>query len=344
MRTAARTVRAVLAATPLLAASACSLNHVQNALEPAGPQSAHIARLWWLALGIAVVVYALTMGALLVATTRRGRPPAVPNVEPEPAAERRGRRWVAAAVGVTVAVLFAFLFADLVTSRALAAVERPREMLTVRVTGMQWWWRVEYRDTVSARTVTTANEIHVPVGRPVLLELESGDVIHSLWIPTLHGKRDLVPGQRNRLYVQADRPGVYRGECAEFCGHQHAKMALVVVAEPEDRFRAWYAAQHAEAGPPADSLQAAGRRVFESRACAMCHSIRGTPAAGRVAPDLTHLASRRTLAAGTLPNTRGHLAGWIIDPQSLKPGTRMPSNEMRPDELRALLAYLESLR
>ncbi|GLC23915.1 cytochrome c oxidase subunit II [Roseisolibacter agri] len=317
---------------------------MQGALDAAGPQAAHIARLWWIALGVSAVVYALTMAALFVAVTHRKRAPAVPTIEPAPDAERRGRRWVGAAVGATIVVLFAFLFADLVTTRALAAIERPREMLTVRVTGMQWWWRVEYRDTVSARTVTTANEIHVPVGRPVLLELESGDVIHSIWIPTLHGKRDLVPGQRNVLTVQADRPGIYRGECAEFCGHQHAKMALVVVAEPEAQFRAWYAAQHAEARPPADSLQLAGQQVFMSKACAVCHQIRGTPAGGRVAPDLTHLASRRSLAAGTLPNTRGHLAGWIIDPQSLKPGTRMPANEMRPDELRALLAYLESLR
>jgi cytochrome c oxidase subunit II len=338
-----RGARALVVA-PLLGVAACSLNRTQSALDPAGPQAGHIARLWWIALGISVVVYALTMAALAVAVMHRGRRPALPNVEPAPDDERRGRRWVAVAVGATIVILFAFLLTDLVTTRALGAIERPREMLTVRVTGMQWWWRVQYRDTVSARSVTTANEIHIPVGRPVLVELESGDVIHSLWVPNLHGKRDLVPGQRNRLYLQADRPGVYRGECAEFCGHQHAKMALVVVAEPEDRFRAWYAAQHAEARAPADSLQTAGQQVFMSKACAVCHQIRGTPAGGHVAPDLTHLASRRTLGAGTLPNTRGHLAGWIIDPQSLKPGTRMPSNEMRPDELRALLAYLESLR
>ena len=342
---AARRLGALTAATlGALSAGGCSLNRTQSALDPSGPQAAHLDRLWWLAFWIALGVYALTMLAVAVAALHRGRRPAIPVVELDAAEERGSRRWVGAAVGATIVLLLIFLVADLLTSRALIALERPKQMLTIRVTGMQWWWRVEYRDTVPSRTVLTANEIHIPVGRPVAIELETQDVIHSFWVPNLHGKRDMVPGLRNRLYLQADSAGVYRGECAEFCGYQHAKMAFQVIAEPEAQFRAWYAAQHAESAPPTDSLQARGLQVFLSKPCAVCHQIRGTPAGGRVAPDLTHLASRRTLAAGTLPNTRGHLAGWIIDPQSLKPGTRMPSNEMRPDELKALLAYLESLR
>jgi cytochrome c oxidase subunit 2 len=332
------------AVLPAVLATGCSLNRSQSALDPAGPQAAHIDTLWRVGLWISVAVYAAVMLALAIAALHRRRRPAVPTVEPLPAEERAARRWVSVAVGATVALLLAFLVADLVTSRALVALEGPTEMLTIRVTGMQWWWRVEYRDTVPNRTVLTANEIHIPVGRPVMIETETGDVIHSFWVPNLHGKRDLVPGLRNRLFLRADRPGVYRGECAEFCGMQHAKMAFDVVAEPEARFRAWYAAQRTEAPPPADTLQARGQQVFLSKPCAVCHAIRGTPAGGRVAPDLTHLASRRTLAAGTLPNTRGHLAGWIIDPQSLKPGTRMPANEMNPEDLKALLAYLESLK
>ncbi|MGZ8375660.1 MAG: cytochrome c oxidase subunit II [Gemmatirosa sp.] len=346
--TASRRAAGAIVAGALAVLGGCTLNRQQSALEPGGPQAAHLERLWWFAFWVSVAVWVLTIAALLFATfhRRRARGPLDPGAtipDPEPATERRSLRWVVGATGGTVAILLAFLVVDLLTGRALAAIER-REALTVRVTGYQWWWRVEYRDTVPSRVVVTANELHVPVGRPVMIEAMSGDVIHSFWVPSLHGKRDLVPGLKNRLWIQADRPGIYRGECAEFCGHQHAKMAFVVVAESQERFDAWYASQLRDATPPTDALRAQGLAVFESRACAMCHQIRGTRAGGQVAPDLTHLASRRTLAAGTLPNTRGHLAGWIVDPQSIKPGTRMPANNLEPGELRALLAYLEGLR
>jgi cytochrome c oxidase subunit 2 len=191
--------------------------------------------------------------------------------------------------------------------------------------------------------VVTANEIHIPVGRPVLINTHSQDVIHSFWMPELHGKRDLIPGHPSAIWLQADRPGVFQGQCAEFCGLQHAHMRLIVVAEPEETFQAWLEAQRQSAQPPRDPLAERGMHVFVSGPCALCHAIRGTDAAGHVAPDLTHIASRATLAAGTLPNTPGHLAGWIIDSQSVKPGNAMPSMSLSPEDLQALLAYLGNL-
>ena len=173
----------------------------------------------------------------------------------------------------------------------------------------------------------------VPVGRPVVIELRSIDVIHSFWPPELTGKRDLIPGKTNSLWLQADRPGEYRGQCAEFCGHQHAKMAFLVVAEPADSFAHWLETQRDTARTPTDSLTRRGQEVFLASSCPMCHAISGTPA-----------ASRRTIAAGTLRNTRGTLAGWIVDPQSIKPGAKMPPNALAPADLEALLAYLETLR
>jgi cytochrome c oxidase subunit 2 len=184
----------------------------------------------------------------------------------------------------------------------------------------------------------------VPVGRRVAVELRSTDVIHSFWPPNLTGKRDLIPGNENSLWFEADSAGVYRAECAEYCGHQHAKMALLVVAESPDSFSRWLVQQRDTAHTPADSLTLRGQEVFLSSSCVMCHAIGGTPAGSRVGPDLTHLAGRATIAAGTLPNTRGNLAGWILDPQQIKPGAKMPPNQLSPQDLRALLAYLETLR
>jgi cytochrome c oxidase subunit 2 len=327
----------------VLGVAGCSLNERQSALSPAGPQAAHIEGLWWFAFWTAAAVYVVTMLFLVYALVHRKRRPADAGAPPSPETTRRTTRWVVVATGGTIAVLFAFLIVDLVVSRRLHRIEQ-RKPMVVTVTGFQWWWRVQYQDTAPSRTVLTANEIHIPVGRPVLIEAVSGDVIHSFWVPALHGKRDNVPGLKNRLVIQADRPGIYRGECAEFCGHQHAKMAFNVIAEPQAEFDRWYAGQLREADPPTDAVRAKGLQTFLSYSCATCHQIRGTPAAGHVAPDLTHIGSRRTLASGTLPNTRGHLGGWIIDPQSIKPGTRMPPNNLQPDELRALLAYLEGLK
>jgi cytochrome c oxidase subunit II len=177
-----------------------------------------------------------------------------------------------------------------------------------------------------------------------VLELLSTDVIHSFWPPTISQKRDLIPGKDNSLWLQADTPGVYRGQCAEYCGQQHAKMGFLVIAQRPDSFASWLARQRDTALTPTTELARRGQEVFLASSCVMCHAIAGTPAGSRVGPDLTHLASRRTIAAGTLPNSRGNLAGWIIDPQKIKPGTRMPPNQLKPADLQALLEYLETLK
>jgi cytochrome c oxidase subunit 2 len=313
---------------------------IQSALHPAGPQAAHISHLWWWMLWVYTGVFVLVMGFLLYAVLHP-RPQNQTVTAPE--TERRTARVVVAAVVMTGLVLFGFLVADFWTDRALAALSTSQPV-KIKITGHQWWWDVEYEATVPSQIVTTANELHIPVGQPVLLELASQDVIHSFWVPNLHGKKDLIPGYVNTLWLQADRPGVFRGQCAEFCGHQHAHMALLVIAERPEQFSAWLEAQQRPAVAPSDALQQRGQEVFLSSACVLCHAIRGTPAGAKAAPDLTHLASRQTLAAGTLPNVPGHLAGWIVDAQRLKPGNKMPPNSLTGSDLQALLAYLTSLQ
>jgi cytochrome c oxidase subunit 2 len=216
--------------------------------------------------------------------------------------------------------------------------------LTIELTGHQWWWEATYADPSPRGRFTTANEIHIPVGRPVLFILNADDVIHSLWVPNLAGKKDLVPGRPQTLWFQADTPGVYRGQCAEFCGYQHAKMALFVVAEPPAQYAQWARASQAQAAPPNDPVAIRGQQAFMNGSCVLCHNIEGTPAGSHAGPDLTHLAGRRTLAAGTIRNTRGNLAGWIVDPQRIKPGAHMPPTHLAPGELDALLTYLQTLK
>jgi cytochrome c oxidase subunit 2 len=290
---------------------------------------------------VCTVVYVLVIAALATAVVRgRGRRDEVPLTT---AVDAPARPYVIGATALTVVVVFGLLGASVTTGRALSRLDHPAAV-TIEVTARQWWWEATYEDGTPSQQFTTANEIHIPVGVPVAVRGTSADVIHSFWVPNLHGKVDLIPGRQNTRWIQADAPGTFRGQCAEFCGLQHARMALLVVAEPMDSFEAWRRAQRAPARPPADEQASHGRAVFESLTCPMCHSIRGTSAGGRVAPDLTHLKSRRTLAAGTLPNTRGHLAGWILDPQSVKPGNHMPASGLASDELQALLAYLDTLQ
>ena len=310
-----------------------------SAHVPAGPHAGLIDRLGDLMYGTAGVVFVLVVAALLAAAFRRRRADEDPH---DPARERRMTRVILGAAAVTAAVLFVVMLMNFATGRQLTASPGP-EALQIRLTGHQWWWEVEYRDSVASNWASTANEIHVPVGRPVVLELRSADVIHSFWAPNLGVKRDLIPGEETSVWFRADTAGVYRGQCAEFCGHQHAKMALLVIAEPPDSFARWLARQRDTASTPTDSVAVRGQEVFLGSSCVMCHAIQGTPAGSRVGPGLTHLAGRRTLGAGTLPNTRGNLAGWIVDPQRIKPGVRMPPNALSPDDLQALLAYLETL-
>jgi len=312
---------------------------MQSALEPAGPQAQRIAELTTLLIVVVTLVFIVTM-AFLAFSLWRGRTREVSAGEE---VNPRLTRWVVGSVAVTTLIVIGLLFANFATGRALAGFAGD-DALSIRVNGHQWWWEVEYEDPVPARRALTANEIVIPVGRKIRLVTESRDVIHSLWAPQLHGKLDLIPGYRGSTYIQADEAGVFEGRCAEFCGLQHAKMLLRIIAVPPDSFAAWYEEQLKPAAPPADSAQMHGQEVFLTHACASCHTIRGTTAGSRVGPDLTHLASRGTIAAGSLPNTRGHLAGWITDPQRIKPGVRMPPNQLEASELHALLAYLEHLK
>ena len=308
----------------------------QSALHPAGPQAASISHLWWLMFWTCSVIYVVVIGALFAAlrNSRRGRPPSD---------DRALRRSVMAASGLTVVILFALLFASVATGRAVASLGAA-EALVIDVTGNQWWWDVTYENPTPSLRAKTANELHIPVGRQIRIQLKSNDVIHSFWVPNLHGKMDLIPGRQNVIWLQADRPGVFRGQCAEFCGLQHAKMAFTVVAESSDDFERWLAAQRQPAPPPSTPDQQHGLQIVERGPCAMCHTVAGTAAGGRTAPDLTHVATRSTIAAGTAPNTTGYLAGWIAGPQHLKPGAKMPSTGLSADELQAVLAYLETLR
>jgi cytochrome c oxidase subunit 2 len=234
------------------------------------------------------------------------------------------------------------LDASVRTSRAIARAERDAP-LVIEVTGLQYWWSVRYAEGPAADRFETANEIHVPVGRAVRLVLNARDVIHSFWVPALHGKKDLIPGRANELFLRADRPGIYMGQCAEFCGAQHAKMRIAVVAETPEAFEAWRARQREAARAPATDAERRGQRLFLAGSCALCHTIQGTSAGGRLGPYLTHVGSRLKLASNTLPNTPGHLAGWVLDPQNVKPGTRMPPSQLSGADVQAVLAYLRSL-
>jgi cytochrome c oxidase subunit 2 len=323
----------------ILLQGACS--PYQSAQNPAGPQAARLYSLWIFQLIVAVLVFLAVIGVTVLATRRAARNPEVPR--PEDVGHAKLSRAVTIATGVTVLILFASFVHSLTTGRAIASLPA-KSALTIHVTGVQWWWDVEYVDTVPSRRVVTANEIHVPVGVPVQIIATAHDVIHSLWVPNLHGKKDLIPGHTTATWFQADTAGLYRGQCAEFCGHQHAKMALWVVAEPRDAFEKWYDGQLQTPPQPTDSLARAGQDVFLSKSCAMCHNIGGTLAGSHVGPDLTHLASRRSIAAGTLANTRANLRAWIRDPQKIKPGSRMPATGLSSADLDALVRYLESLK
>ena len=314
-----------------------------SALEPAGIQARHAADLFWLFTGVSALVFLLVTLAFVIALVRRKDDEAKDQRELSSGARRRRHRAVAIAVGVTTSVLVFLLVASARTTRALAALSA-KDAIPIEVVAHEWWWEMRYPAQVAGLQLTTAYEMHVPVGRNVEVRLQAVDVIHSFWAPSLHVKRDAIPGKRSSFVLRADEPGRYEGMCAEFCGLQHANMRFVVVAESEDDFRRWLEDTQRPAAAPVDPLAMRGRDVFAQSRCSACHAVLGTAAAGRIGPDLTHVASRSGLAMGTIPNTRGHLAGWIVDPQSTKPGTTMPATPLPPEDLLALLAYLEGLR
>jgi cytochrome c oxidase subunit 2 len=287
-----------------------------------------------IAVAVSIAVCALLLGALF--RPRRGQGEEI---------ERRGAsvRWILIGGVFAPAVILVVAFALTVYTQAGLARAPDASAPSIRVVGHRWWWEVLYAVDGRTQTVVTANEVHLPVGVPTRIELVSDDVIHSFWVPRLAGKTDLIPGQRNTMWMEAQAAGTYWGQCAEYCGVQHARMDLIVVAESRPDYDAWLARQREAAVAPSDSLASRGILVFSSAMCAACHAVRGADAHGTLGPDLTHLGSRRTLAAGTLPNTRGNLAGWIANAQSIKPGSLMPTIPLSADDSRALLAYLETL-
>jgi cytochrome c oxidase subunit 2 len=317
---------------------ACAGN--ESVLDAGGPQAHRIDGLWWYMFWTAAIVWVLVAGTLMYAL-RKGRDRKAADAGDE--MNRTLRRPVSIATGLTVAILIATLAYDIFTGEALASLPRDKA-LRIQITGHQWWWEAQYIDPVPSNAITTANEIHIPVGEPVQIIGSSADVIHSVWIPSLAGKKDLIPGHATAMWLQADKPGIYRGQCAEFCGHQHAKMALLVKAEPRDQFNSWYNSQRLPSAAPSDSISKAGERIFMSKGCPLCHTVGGTLAGGRIGPPLTHIGSAYTLAAGSLKNTRDNLAAWIADPQAIKPGAHMPANDLSGQELQSIVSYLGSLK
>ncbi len=330
--------RAATVAVPfLLVLAGCGGN--QSMFNPQGPAARGIADLGWFMIAVCLAVYVAVLGGLAWALTRRRR-----IADDLPQTARRLGTVIAALVLLTAAVLVLFTVSAVVAGRGLTSPSGPGA-ITVDVVGHQWWWDFRYHDITPSDVVTSPNELHIPVGVPVVIKALSRDVIHSFWVPNLHGKRDLIPGMVTHTWIQADEPGVYRGQCAEFCGHQHAKMAFTVVATPMDEFLAWIAQQRRPAIEPDTDEERRGREVFLGSTCATCHTVRGTGAGSRVGPELTHVGSRLTIAAGTLPNTRESLERFVLDPQAIKPGTRMPPHGHLPEaDFRAVISYLRSLR
>jgi cytochrome c oxidase subunit 2 len=325
-------------ALALLALAGC--RGEQTVFDPVSDEARNLLGLIWLFVGVCGVVWVLVVATLLAAIWRRRGGDPAPEAD-SPRQIRRKTSIAGALVGVTAAILVMF---TLVSFAATHGVESQNAPLTIKVTGQQWWWQVEYQSADPTQLITTANEIHIPVGRPVRLQLEASDVIHSFWAPNLMGKQDLIPGRDNYLTISADRPGVFRGQCAEFCGLQHANMAFLVIAQPPAAFEAWRQKQLQPAAPPTDPLHSRGRQVFLNAPCVACHTIQGEVAGSRVGPDLTHLSSRATLAAGALTNTPANLDRWLADPQSVKPGNNMPRVPLSPADRGALVAYLEELK
>jgi cytochrome c oxidase subunit 2 len=340
------TVRALLSLVLLgVSGIAAAAVPAQDALQPHGVQALAIYDLWRLTLLVCTLVFAAVLAAFLYAIWRapHSRVQLAPDVSSLDQPEPRLRRPVVIGVAVSTLLLIVLIVADFLTDRRLSQLPL-KDAVRIEVTGHMWWWGARYLDDEPSRIFSTANEVHVPAGKPVILKLNSADVIHSFWAPSLHGKKDLIPGRTALLQFRVDKPGVYRGQCAEFCGFEHALMAFTVVADPPAQYEAWAARQRLPAPQPATELQKAGLAVFMRSTCAMCHTVAGTDAGARLGPDLTHLASRGMLASGTLPNTREYLAAWILDPQRFKKGTSMPPTPLSAADLNALMAYLETLK
>jgi cytochrome c oxidase subunit 2 len=321
---------------------------IQSMWHASGSNAAHIRELA-VSFGLLLsVIFVIVVGLALLSIGRRHRgiqqEPLEASHQPSARTESRLRSVVGIATGLTVLILLGLTIVSVSMGKIVSASVAPIGSLTIEVTGTQWWWKVRYASDDPSRTLQTANEIHIPVGQPIAIRGNSDDVIHSFWVPSLQGKRDLIPGRTTLEWLQADRPGEYRGQCAEFCGLQHAHMAFWVIAEPPEQFNAWMDHELQPAAEPSDEKLKRGQEIFLKSACVLCHTIRGTDAAAQVGPDLTHFASRKTIAAGSLANSKGNLAGWIADPQNIKPGNHMATVPVQPAEMQPLIDYLESLK
>jgi cytochrome c oxidase subunit II len=331
-------IAAFVSATPIAQADA-----PLSFMASDGSKNDSVVALLWGLLAVSILVVAIVSALVVIGVLRRWRVPHSDDPrQVAPFRPERGLNWIYVGTAISLAALF---LSALWTFGVLAQVSSPiggKPAVTIEVTGHQWWWEVRYDSNEVARNFTTANEIHIPIGKPVAVKLATVDVIHSFWVPKLTGKMDTIPGQNNETWLEADQPGIYRGQCTEYCGLEHANMAFYVVADPPDKFAAWWDNQLKGAAAPSAASAAQGQSAFMLR-CAVCHAIRGTPAGGTLGPDLSHLMTRQTIASGTLPNTPGYLGGWIADPQHLKPGNLMPVLDLPGPELASIEAYLETL-
>lgn len=320
-----------------------SQGHTPSALTPHGTGAARIASLWWVMFWLGTAIFLLVVSVLIAALLRGRRGTSM--TPPDSTGGDTGRNWpIFGGIVLPLVVIGAVFGFSIYT---LAAVENPQTKVPIKIeiVGRRWWWEVKYPD----QGITTANEIHLPVGTPVQIQLQSADVIHSFWVPELHGKMDLIPTRINSLTLQANQTGVYRGQCAEFCGLQHAHMGFMVVVQSQQDFDSWTKAQQQPAAPPTEQTAIQGQQVFMNAGCVFCHTVKGLDdkeidrSSVDLGPDLTHLASRLTIAGASATNNKGSLAGWVVDAQHVKPGSLMPENYLNPQDLQNLLAYLETL-
>jgi cytochrome c oxidase subunit 2 len=331
-----RTALVLFATLPL---AACAGR--QSVLNPQGLQSGEILRTLFIFLIVAAIVWVAVVLVLAIGMLRRKRAADRPLALHLPFEQATG----VVVLGLGLATLVIVLGLSIVSYAGQRTVfAKDENALKLKIIGHQWWWEVHYEGDSPHQSFVTANEIRIPAGQPVRVELESADVIHSFWVPSLTGKMDLITGQTNELQFTAKNAGIYRGQCAEFCGLQHAHMAFAVLALPPIEFVRWRDHENASANSPVDQLGKQGEQLFRAKGCALCHNIRGTLAGGQLGPDLTHIGSRTTVAAGTLPLTPATLGAWIADPQHIKPGNYMPKMPLQSDELIAILHYLGQLK
>jgi len=332
----------LIAAAAVFAPGAARANAPMNYLRSFGPRADEIAALTWALLIVSILVVVIVSVLVLVGVLRRRalQPDNQVRLEPIGHGSSTGVLWIYIGVGLSTLALLGMM---VWTGYTMAAINKPARdpKLTIEIIGHQWWWQVRYLSEDSSRIFETANEIHIPVGEPVAFKVRTDDVIHSFWVPPLGDKLDLIPNQINFTWLEASQPGTYRGQCAEFCGKQHAHMALAVVADKPDEFQRWWGDQLKPA--PIEPQIAVGEALFTAR-CGACHSVRGTRAGGRLGPDLTHVMGRGTIAAVTLPNKIAYLSGWIADPQRIKPGNLMPTLDISGPELAQIRDFLVRLK